>query len=195
MVQTGVPFGDIGYVRDWMKITGNVYSPDILHPKRCVQGFGVERRERSGKRLWGYFAKVCGTADVFFRRAYVHNYCPLAFFKGEKGANVTPDRIPVKWRKAILRVCDQALGRIIREIRPEFVVGVGKFAESRCKSVVQTIGKNIKCGGILHPSPANPASNKPPGWTLIAQEQLKRIGCHSLLATGLKETTKLKTEK
>ena len=34
MAQTGIPFGEIPAVRDWMKITGEVKSPEFEHPKR-----------------------------------------------------------------------------------------------------------------------------------------------------------------
>ncbi|MBW2576875.1 MAG: single-stranded DNA-binding protein, partial [Deltaproteobacteria bacterium] len=36
MAQTGVPFGDIGYVRDWLGIEESVGRPAIEHPKRPV---------------------------------------------------------------------------------------------------------------------------------------------------------------
>ncbi|HKJ89152.1 MAG TPA: single-stranded DNA-binding protein, partial [Gammaproteobacteria bacterium] len=93
MVQTGVPFGDVGMVRDWMGIEGEVGHPRREHPKRPVEGFGCTRGEASGRRLWGWARDRFGAAEAFFERFYVANYCPLAFFE-ESGANRTPDKLP-----------------------------------------------------------------------------------------------------
>ena len=38
MAQTGVPFGEIPAVRDWMGLKGNVEKPKPEHPKRLVEG-------------------------------------------------------------------------------------------------------------------------------------------------------------
>src|SRR5258708_4131814 len=66
MVQTGVPFGEIQAVRDWMKIEAPVGKPLPRHPKRPVQGFACARSEVSGRRLWGLFASRFSTVDDFF---------------------------------------------------------------------------------------------------------------------------------
>ena len=52
MMQTGVPFGEIGMVRDWLGIEGAVSRPPAEHPKRPVEGFACRRSEVSGARLW-----------------------------------------------------------------------------------------------------------------------------------------------
>ena len=39
MVQTGIPFGEISAVRDWMGIPPHHGVPGRLHPKRPVEGF------------------------------------------------------------------------------------------------------------------------------------------------------------
>src|SRR5690606_35633708 len=54
MAQTGVPFGDVPSVRDWMGIEEEVGKPERENPKRPVLGFACPRREASGKRLWGW---------------------------------------------------------------------------------------------------------------------------------------------
>ena len=51
MAQTGVPFGEVGMVRDWLKIRGTVHKPALEHPQRPVLGFDCARSEVSGKRL------------------------------------------------------------------------------------------------------------------------------------------------
>jgi len=89
MSQTGVPFGEISMVRDWLKISGAVGHPSKEHPDRKVVGFQCTRSEISGLRLWGLFQELCGSPENFFRHAYMHNYCPLAFMD-VKARNITP---------------------------------------------------------------------------------------------------------
>ena len=89
MSQTGVPFGEINMVRNWLKISGAVGKPANEQPDRKVTGFECTRTEISGKRLWGLFKELCGTPEKFFRDAYVHNYCPIALMN-KKGCNITP---------------------------------------------------------------------------------------------------------
>jgi len=43
MAQTGVPFGEVSMVRDWMGIEMPVSKPDPEHPKRPVDGFDCTR--------------------------------------------------------------------------------------------------------------------------------------------------------
>ncbi|HXV63166.1 MAG TPA: hypothetical protein VEK15_20875, partial [Vicinamibacteria bacterium] len=43
MVQTGVPFGDVAMVRDWLGIEGHVGRPKKEHPQRPVRGFECHR--------------------------------------------------------------------------------------------------------------------------------------------------------
>lgn len=89
MSQTGVPFGEISMVRNWLKIFGPVKSPLKEHPDRKVTGFECTRSEISGLRLWGLFRDLCGSPEHFFRYAYMHNYCPLAFMDA-RARNITP---------------------------------------------------------------------------------------------------------
>lgn len=96
MSQTGVPFGEINMVRDWLKISGTVGHPPKEHPDRKVVGFECTRSEISGLRLWGLFQELCGSPENFFQHAYIHNYCPLAFMDS-KARNITPAEL-----KAIL---------------------------------------------------------------------------------------------
>src|SRR5210317_1884713 len=39
MAQTGIPFGELNAVRDWMQINAPVCTPAEMHPKRPVMGF------------------------------------------------------------------------------------------------------------------------------------------------------------
>ena len=171
MAQTGIPFGEIYAVRDWMKINGRVYSPKRLHPKRPVTGFACERSEVSGARLWGWVREKFKTPDDFFRRFIVLNYCPLVFME-ESGRNRTPDKLPAEERNSLEAVCNRALLKLIDYYRPKFVVGVGAFAEKQAVRVLR--GENVSIGKILHPSPASPAANN--GWALTAEKQLTAMG-------------------
>lgn len=92
MSQTGVPFGEISMVRDWLKISGPVGKPSKEHPDRKVIGFQCTRSEISGLRLWGLFRDLCESPENFFRYAYMHNYCPFAFMDA-KARNITPAEI------------------------------------------------------------------------------------------------------
>ena len=94
MAQTGVPFGAITPVRDWLGIGGRVGRPADEHPKRPIRGFGTEREEVSGSRLWGWARERFGSPDRFFERFFVANYCPLVFME-PSGRNRTPDKLPI----------------------------------------------------------------------------------------------------
>ena len=45
MAQTGVPFGEVAAVRDWLRIEGRVGRPKNEHPKRPIQGYACTRNE------------------------------------------------------------------------------------------------------------------------------------------------------
>lgn len=171
MAQTGVPFGEITAVRDWMGIDAAVGCPERPHPKRPITGFACVRNEVSGRRLWGWAQKNFGTADVFFRRFFVANYCPLMFI-AKTGANLTPDKIRASDARPLFAVCDRALRRTIELLEPAWVVGVGTFAAERARVALEGIG--VKLGAITHPSPANPRANR--GWEALIDAELKQIG-------------------
>ena len=171
MAQTGIPFGEINAVRDWMKINAPVGTPAEMHPKRPVLGFACTKREVSGKRLWGWAKKTFQTPKRFFKRFFVANYCPLLFIE-DSGRNRTPDQIRVAERNPLQEVCDQALRRMIEHIKPRYVVGIGKFAETRARAAL--IDHKVKIGMITHPSPANPAANR--GWEPLILKQLAALG-------------------
>jgi single-strand selective monofunctional uracil DNA glycosylase len=165
MAQTGVPFGAIPPVRDWMGIDCPVAQPPAIHPKRPIQGFACPRIEGSGKRLWGLFSRNWPNPDAAFTRHAVVNWCPLVFMDGG-GANLTPDKLPRAERQAVAARCDRALAELIALLEPRALVGVGAFAANRLAGVL--------AGGIpgapplpalpvvtvLHPSPASPRANK-----------------------------------
>lgn len=180
MAQTGVPFGEVSLVRNWLGIRDGVDRPRAEHPKRPIQGFACPRSEVSGRRLWGWARERFGSPEAFFARFFVWNYCPLSFLE-DSGRNRTPDRLPAKERRLLFEICDSALAEMIDFIRPSIVLGVGKFGANRARTVLgdptsgTAIGRGrVEVGSILHPSPANPAANR--GWAEQVEKQLRAFG-------------------
>ncbi|MGB1127582.1 MAG: uracil-DNA glycosylase family protein [Opitutales bacterium] len=171
MAQTGVPFGEIEQVRDWVGVQVAITKPENEHPKRPIEGFACDRSEVSGRRLWGAFKERFGTAEAFFAAHFVVNYCPLVFMEAS-GKNRTPDKMPVAEVEPLYAACDRQLREIVDILEPEWLIGVGAFAEGRAKAALA--GKAIQFGRILHPSPASPAANR--GWAEQATRQLEALG-------------------
>ncbi|HMJ55949.1 MAG TPA: uracil-DNA glycosylase family protein [Polyangiaceae bacterium] len=175
MAQTGVPFGEVGFVRDWMNLRGRVARPKREHAKRPVLGLDCPRSEVSGARLWGAFARRFPDAQQFFRRAFVLNYCPLLFL-AESGANITPDKLPVTERKALETACDEHLRDALSTLAPRTAIGVGQYATKKIESLRIP---HLHVAGIPHPSPASPAANR--GWDELASRALRSAGVEGLL--------------
>jgi len=171
MAQTGVPFGEVSWVRDWMKIQAPVEKPKIEHPKRPILGFQCARSEVSGQRLWGTIADHFGSPAHFFAHHFVINYCPLIFMESS-GRNVTPDKLPQAEKSPLFDACDRSLQRIVRLLEPEWVLGVGAFARQRAEKALTEF--DVHFGQILHPSPANPQANR--DWAGIVRAQVQDLG-------------------
>ena len=175
MMQTGVPFGEIAAVRDWMDIRAPVRTPKDQHPRRPIEGFECQRSEVSGRRLWGWAAQRFGAAESFFGDWFVLNYCPLALLEAT-GRNFTPDKLPAALLSKIYEACDRHLAAALTALSPEWAIGVGGFAEKRIRAVLESelvdsaFARAIRVGQILHPSPASPAANR--GWQEAAEKQL-----------------------
>jgi len=170
MAQTGVPFGEVAHVRDWLGIEAPVGHPANEHPRRPVQGFACRRSEVSGARVWGAIASAFGTPERFFRDHFIANYCPLVFME-ESGRNRTPDKLPASERAPLFAACDRHLARVAAILEARQVVGVGAFAAARARAV---LGDRIEVGCILHPSPANPRANR--DWAGEVRRQLVGLG-------------------
>lgn len=171
MAQTGVPFGEVGAVRDWLQITAPIGQPERQHPRRPVTGFTCPRSEVSGQRLWGLFAKRFRRPEGFFTDHIVMNYCPLAFIEGS-GRNRTPDKLPAAEKGALFAACNEHLRAIVAALEPEWLIGIGDFALNRALEVFQNAAPRL--GRILHPSPASPAANR--NWSAQATHQLRQLG-------------------
>ncbi|MBO46649.1 MAG: single-stranded DNA-binding protein [Planctomycetes bacterium] len=171
MTQTGVPFGEVAAVRDWMGIEADICRPKNEHPKRIVDGFSCERSEVSGRRLWGLFAQRFGTGENFFSEHFVCNYCPLVFME-ESGKNLTPDKLRVEEAKPLEMACDSFLRQLVGLLEPDWVVGIGKYALMQAKGAL--VNNDLRFSSVLHPSPANPAANR--GWGEAVTKTLTEAG-------------------
>jgi len=171
MAQTGVPFGDVAMVREFLGIEAPVQAPARMHPKRPVLGFACPRREVSGSRFWGWARERFGTARRFFAHCFVWNYCPLMFLAAS-GANITPDRLPAREAQPLEAACDEALRAVVQAHRPRTVLGIGRYAERR--AAIALAGLPLCVAGMPHPSPANPAANR--DWSELADRALAAAG-------------------
>jgi single-strand selective monofunctional uracil DNA glycosylase len=179
MMQTGVPFGEVAAVRDWMGIHAPVKRPAHEHPKRRIEGFDCPRSEVSGRRLWGWAAARFGPAERFFSEWLVLNYCPLALLEAS-GRNFTPDKLPAGMLTRLYTACDRHLAAALSALEPQWAIGIGAFAEKRIRAVLEgnlmdsTLARRICAGTVLHPSPASPLANR--GWAQAAEQQLAELG-------------------
>lgn len=171
MAQTGIPFGEVAAVRDWLGIEAKVGKPTREHPKRPIQGLACKRSEVSGARLWGWAKQRFGTPERFFKRFFIANYCPLCFME-ISGKNLTPDKLPIAARKRVLEACDAALVQLVSVLKPSMIIGVGKFAADRAGEALN--GRGIRIESILHPSPASPKANR--DWAGQVEKQLCEMG-------------------
>ncbi|MCC7536372.1 MAG: single-stranded DNA-binding protein [Deltaproteobacteria bacterium] len=171
MMQTGVPFGDVAKVRDFLGITAPVRAPSGAHPSRPVDGFACARSEVSGTRLWGTIQERFGAPERFFARFFVANYCPLAFLD-EGARNLTPDKLPKHEREPLEAACDVHLRALFAAMKPRLVIGVGAFAEARARHALG--GLDVAFGRITHPSPANPTANR--DWAGLVTRELAALG-------------------
>ncbi|XP_069762283.1 single-strand selective monofunctional uracil DNA glycosylase [Narcine bancroftii] len=184
MVQTGVPFGEVTMVQEWLGVSGIVERPATEHPRRPVLGWQCQRSEVSGARFWGLFRSLCGAAgaQAFFHRCFVHNLCPLAFVDGA-GRNLTPADLPQALREQLLEVCGDSLRRTVSLLGVGMVVGVGRLAETRArKALAKGAETRVRVEGISHPSPRNPRANQ--GWQQATAARLQELHITPLLSSN-----------
>ncbi len=184
MAQTGVPFGEIALVREWMGISAPVQKPVPEHPKRPVVGFDCDKSEVSGRRLWGLFSEWYPNAEDFFADHYVVNYCPLVWMEASS-RNRTPDKLPAAEMAPVEVACDAYLAEHLRLLQPDLLIGVGGFAEACLARVAESIRHPAKIGRVLHPSPASPAANR--DWAGTAARQLRELGGGARRAVNSKQ--------
>jgi single-strand selective monofunctional uracil DNA glycosylase len=169
MTQTGVPFGEVSLVQNWLGIDGRVRPPEIQHPKRPIQGFECTRKEVSGTRFWGWARDRFGTAEEFFDRFFVWSWCPLTFV-GQSGVNLTPDKLRPVDRSRLYPICDRALAEFVAALRPRTLIAIGAVAEA----ALRRLDVATPIARIPHPSPASPLANR--NWSGQVDLALRRAG-------------------
>ena len=169
MAQSGVPFGEIAIVRDWLGINAPIGKPDCEHPKRPIVGLACTRSEVSGRRLWGYLPATYQRG--LFRDHFIVNHCPL--FMEETGA-VNSGQV-IRESTPLMTASDAHLRHVVKTLEPEWLIAVGGFAEKRATTALE--GLTVRIGRILHPSPASPAANR--GW---ANKPPRRCWIRSLVS-------------
>ena len=158
MCKTGLPFGDIKFVTNFLGITGYVQRKNPQTGKLVdvsLEKLTKERGEVSGSRFWGLVQNLCGTPEEFFENCFVYNYCPLAFSHQNK--NVNPSSFRVAQRRPLESVCDDYLVQTICYLGSRVVVAIGNYAETRANAVRNDPKnphlKSIEVIKIRHPSP------------------------------------------
>ena len=181
MAQTGVPFGEVNMVRDWLDIKGQVQQPAQIHPKRPIEGLNCVRREVSGERFWNLIKDLTKNhKDNFFNECAVYNHCPLAYM-ATSGKNVTPVEMKATFKNEIFDLCDDALADVINLLDTKIVIGIGRHAVQRAEKVIEKNHlEGIQVHFLNHPSPASASANKM-GWDVIARQQLNDCGIVELI--------------
>ena len=172
MAQTGVPFGATQVARDFLRIEAKeLTTPANAHPKRPIVGMDLERQEVSGTRLWNLMEELYGSPESTFADLFVVNHCPLLLL-GERGQNITPDKVPKSLIEPVLEACDDHLREVVDIMGITRIVGVGKYAEKRARLALNagkkgpgkaSDGRDVEITTCWHPSPASPLANRNEG--------------------------------
>lgn len=171
MSQTGVPFGDVSSVCDWLRISGPVQKPPAEIKARSVRGFDCPRSEVSGQRFWGLMKTLCGTPENFFKTSFVYNYLPQQWMTAS-GSNLTPGDFKKSEIKELYNICDPVFSKVLELYEVEKIVAIGKFCETRAKETLKRHppSRSIQILYLPHPSPRVPNNNN---WPDVATKCLK----------------------
>ena len=92
----------------------------------------------------------------------------------DTGANLTPDKIPAESMKPVDEACFAHLRTLVQLLDPQYLIGVGTYAEKQLAATAADLESGATIGRILHPSPASPAANR--DWAGTATRQLEELG-------------------
>ena len=164
MAQTGVPFGATNVAQDFLKIKPkHLPTPSNAHPKRPIEGMALERQEISGARLWNLMETHFGSATKTFEHIFVVNHCPLLLL-GERGQNITPNKVPKSIIDPVLDACDDHLKEVVDLLGITHIIGIGKYAEERARKAFNApkkgSGTTLTGRHLLASKPCKPISQQ-----------------------------------
>ena len=139
MVQTGVPFGEIAAVRDWMGIIAPVGKPEHYNPKRPVLGFDCPNSEVSGRRLWGFFKERFGHAGEIFQGTFCGQLLSAGVCGKERRELHAGQITARRQKRPLLKICDEHLRKTLEILEPEWLIGVGAWAKKRGEIVAERL--------------------------------------------------------
>ena len=171
MAQTGVPFGEIAHVRDFLGIDGASIAPRTSIRRGRSRALRA-RAARSAARGCGAGLKTRHeTAERFFAGRFVANYCPLVFME-ERGKNRTPDKLPASPSTiALFAACDDAAAQVVAVLGR---VGDRRRRVRTSARRARARGTNVRDRDDLASIPASPLANR--GWAEQAERQMKALG-------------------
>lgn len=119
---------------------------------RRVNGFAHKTVEESGRRLWGLLEDMWGGLDALLADVFVMNMVPLAYFS-VLGENLTPPDLDREDCERVLRPCLAYFRAVVRAMRPEVIVGVGRWSESQCLAGITISDANENRDAMLLAAP------------------------------------------
>ena len=111
---------------------------------------------------------------------------------GSTGKNITPPQLKVKERNLLQDVCDHYLQLVVALLEIDWLIAVGKYAETRAKKALQNYDRKVNIASITHPSPINPAANK--DWKGLATSQLAALGVLDLIRISMETASCIASE-
>jgi single-strand selective monofunctional uracil DNA glycosylase len=94
--------------------------------------------------------------------------------------NRTPEQLPAAELRPLYDACDRHLASAVQALQPQWLIGIGGFAQKRLQRLVEgdlldsDLARRLRVGQILHPSPASPAANR--GWSDAVDARMREYG-------------------
>ena len=172
MAQTGVPFGDVAMVRDFVGITGRVGKAAAR--ASAAAGDGLRLPPLGGERH-----AVLGLGARPFRDARSGSSTAPSSRTGARSCswrsrarNRPPDKLRAGERAQLFAACDDALVADRGGARGRRSSSASAASPSSARETA--LGGDVEIGRILHPSPASPAANA--NWAGLVDAELRALG-------------------
>ncbi|XP_073819638.1 uncharacterized protein isoform X2 [Musca autumnalis] len=126
-LQTGIPFGHMPTIREYMKLKSTIIDSPVPHPSEDEE----QERENNSIYFWQMIREIFYSQNFFlskfFQQRFVHSFCPLAFIDGEKQF-VTLENLPDKtYRKEVTKACVHILEKQLKLLQPDMVIVMGGY--------------------------------------------------------------------